>query len=172
MLGTKKKNHPRPPRKQAAATTTEAKSTATTKAKPEATAARFDEPEPIATKAAARWTRSRAKLLPGGIVADAVEQSDHQEDSAPPDIRVQIVEHYLDGGWMGKLVEPGAKNQHAVEQQRDAYEEPDGNRSARSHLPHQKIILSAINTMVTVAAQNAGFWYSATCASDGISVAP
>src|SRR5271170_8356654 len=92
--------------------------TATTKAKPEAMAARFYEPEPAATKAA-----GESGAL--GVVADAVEQADDGEDCAPPHACVQIVEDYFDDGRVGDLIQACEKNQHAIDQQRNAYEEPD-----------------------------------------------
>src|ERR1700734_3142442 len=120
----------------------------------------------------ARCKRRSGKSSAVGIVADAVEQSDDCEDSAPPYAGVKVVEDHFDQGRMGNLVESGAKNQHAVDQQRDADEEPDGNCSVRSHGPHQKITLSAMKTIATITAQNAGLEYSGTCASVGITVAP
>jgi hypothetical protein len=142
--------------------------TATTNAKPEATAARFDEPEPAPTRSKAKAITKEPAGRPalrktgalrssaGGIVADAVEQTDDRQDCAPPDAGVQVVEDHLDDWRMGNLVNSGAKNQHAIDQQRNSYEEPDRNCTVRSHGPHQNIILSAMNTMATITAQNAG----------------
>jgi hypothetical protein len=109
-------------------------------------------------KAGVRLTQLRGKSGAVGIVADAVEQSDDSQDSAPPYAGVQVVEDYFDRGWMRNLVKSGAEDQHAIDQQRNAYEEPDRNCSVRSHEPHQNITLSAMKTMATITAQKAGLW--------------
>jgi len=80
---------------------------------------------PAQPKAGARLTQLRGKSGAVGIVADAVEQSDDSQDSAPPYARVQVVEDYFDRGRMGNLVKSGAEDQHTIDQQRNAYEEPD-----------------------------------------------
>src|SRR5580698_11433118 len=123
-------------------------------------------------KAGVRLAQLRGTSGAVGIVADAVEQSDDSQDSAPPYAGVQVVENYFDRGRMGNLVKSRAEDQHAIDQQRNAYEKPDGNCSVRSHQPHQNIILSAMKTIATITAQNAGFWYIGTAVSEGISVAP
>ena len=75
--------------------------------------------------AAARCKQMSGESGAFGIVADAVEQADDGEDCAPPYACVQIVEDYFDDGRMGNLIEPRAEDQHAIDQQRNADEEPD-----------------------------------------------
>src|SRR5271155_5353637 len=111
---------------------------------------------PALLRATACEKRRRFKSRAGGIVADAVNRAHNRQDCAPPDACVQVVEDHFHRGRMGNLVKARAKNQHAIDQQRNAYEEPDGNRTVSSHGPHQNITLSAMKTIATITAQNTG----------------
>src|SRR5580700_7251851 len=100
----------------------------------------------------------------GRSVSNAVNQSKNRKECAPPNTGVQIEEDYFDGRRMDELIQTRAKNQQAIKQQRNSYEEPNRNGFVRSHQPHQKIIFSTAKTIATTAAQNAGRSYSGTCA--------
>ncbi len=76
-------------------------------------------------KATASRTQARAESSALGVVANAVEQADDGEHCAPPYAGVQIVEDYFDHRRVGNLIEAREENQHAIDQQRYAYEEPD-----------------------------------------------
>src|ERR1700676_2040178 len=65
----------------------------------------------------------------------AINRSDHSQQSAPPDRCMQREKH--DGvRWrMPQLVHTGAENQHAIHQQRNPNEKPNGNHPRDLRLP-------------------------------------
>lgn len=68
----------------------------------------------------------------------AVENAQEEENRSPPDVGVQVVEHYGIRGRMRELVETGGENQQPVHQQRDADEEPDGDGALGIHVITRK----------------------------------
>lgn len=65
--------------------------------------------------------------------AEGVEKSEDEKESAPPDGGVKMIENDGICGRMGEFVQAGAENQGAIDQQRDADEEPDRNGRLRIH---------------------------------------
>ncbi len=54
-----------------------------------------------------------------------INRAEHCEQPAPPNRRMQIGEH--GGRWAREFVDAGRKNQQAINQENNAYEEPDRN---------------------------------------------
>ncbi len=66
-------------------------------------------------------------------VEEAVHGAEEGEDGTPPNTGVTVEEHGTYLGRVNVLVDGRGEDEHAVEEQRYANEEPDGNRTASFH---------------------------------------
>jgi hypothetical protein len=98
------------------------------------------------------------RAVAAGQEAQAICRAHHGQKRAPPNVGMETEEHHAHDRRMRDFVDAGAQDQQAINQQRDADEEPDGdgNRMVRVHEPHQSNMLIPTNTTATTTAQKAG----------------
>jgi hypothetical protein len=97
----------------------------------------------------------------------AVDHPDHEQNGAPPDVGVQVEEHYRILGWMKYFPNSSRGNENAVHQQGYPDKKPNGNAAVISHVVtrlyflrerfYQKMMFSTTKTAATTLAQNRGF---------------